>query len=304
MSTPFRLLLWLASVTPLALGRRLAIAVGHMAYWLHAGLRGRSLESLTIAFGHDLSQGELRSLARRSLAELAMTLFEFLKMPSMTDSEVGRLCPIEGLELLEPLTGKPAIYFSGHIGNVIMLGAALTRRGHRLTTVVRPFTSAGMRELARQVAGRFDISVIERRGKNIGAQASEVLKRGEVLGLITDQDAGARGIFVDFFGRPASTFLGTAQLSRELGVPVVPMFCGRRPDGSLFARVEPPMVLTFTGDQVFDDSENTARHVAILERWVRDFPGSYLWLHRRWKTQPPSEGVAPPLPLRPTEPPG
>ncbi|MBI4868596.1 MAG: hypothetical protein HY816_16790 [Candidatus Wallbacteria bacterium] len=304
MSAPFRLLLWLASVTPLALGRRLAVAVGHLTYWLHAESRARSLESLAIAFGQELSPGELRSLARRSLAELAMTLFEFLKMPSMTDAEVVRTCPVEGLELLEPLRGRPAIYFSGHIGNVIMLGAALTRLGHRITTVVRPFTNAGMRELVQQVAKRFAIGVIERRGRNIGAQSSEVLERGDVLGLITDQDAGARGIFVEFFGRPASTFLGTAQLSRQHGVPVVPMFCGRRPDGSLFARIEPPMPLAFTGDKDRDDAENTARHVAILERWVRDVPGSYLWLHRRWKTQPPSEDAAPLPPLKPTEPPG
>ncbi|MBI3890658.1 MAG: hypothetical protein HY303_03915 [Candidatus Wallbacteria bacterium] len=46
-----------------------------------------------------------------------------------------------------------------------------------------------------------------------------------------------------------------------------------------------------TGDDEHDDRTNTARHVAILERWVRQYPASYLWLHRRWKTQP---AVTPP----------
>ena len=46
--------------------------------------------------------------------------------------------------------------------------------------------------------------------------------------------------------------------------------------------VEPPMVLESTGERTRDIAVNMARVNAILERWVRDKPEQWLWLHNRW----------------------
>ncbi len=288
MSLPFRLLLLLVRLTPLGLGRRLGAALGRVCYYLLPGYRRRSLEGLEIAFGRELPASDRRALARRSLAELGMTLFEFLKLPTLTDDRILALVPIRGEEHLAALRHGPAIFLSCHNGNPILLGAALALKGWRITTVVRPFTNRSLREFVFVVARRIGLGVIERRGGNLLEQCSEVLRHGEQIGLVVDQDAGSKGIFADFFGRPASTFAGPVLLHRKHRLPVVPLSCIRHPDGSLEGFIEATVPMQETGNVAADDRVNTQRHVALLESHVRRFPANFLWLHRRWKTRPPA----------------
>ena len=48
-----------------------------------------------------------------------------------------------------------------------------------------------------------------------------------------------------------------------------------------------PVDTTDTGDREADVDSVVARYTAILESWVRQYPGQYFWHHRRWKRQPP-----------------
>jgi KDO2-lipid IV(A) lauroyltransferase len=289
VSLPFRLLLFLVRLTPIGLGRRLGSALGWCGYYLLPGFRRRALEGLAVAFEKELPDAARRALARRSLAELGMTLFEFLKTPYLTDEQIRALVPIRGLENATGQERGPAILVSCHNANVILFGAALALEGWRITTVVRPFTNRSLREFVHMVARRCGLGVIERRGGNLLEQCSEVVNRGEQIGLVVDQDAGSKGIFANFFGRPASTFAGPVLLQRRHGLPVQPLICLRLPDGSLEGHIGAPLPMQDTGDPAADDRVNTQRHVELLESHVRRYPANFLWIHRRWKTRPPAE---------------
>ena len=114
-----------------------------------------------------------------------------------------------------------------------------------------------------------------------------VMRAGGVLSLLADQDAGSRGLFVEFFGRPASTFKSIALLALEHQAPVVVGFARRT--GREFhyevgcETVIHPHQLPDSADAV---RELTQRYTSALERLVRREPGQYLWLHRRWKSRP------------------
>jgi KDO2-lipid IV(A) lauroyltransferase len=118
-----------------------------------------------------------------------------------------------------------------------------------------------------------------------------VLRNGGVLSFLADQDAGERGMFVDFFGRPASTHTAIALLAIEHQAPVVVGYARRVGDGFHYevgcdAVIEPE---EWTGTAE-DARLLTQRYTTALETIIRRDPEQYLWLHRRWKHQPKPRG--------------
>ena len=122
-------------------------------------------------------------------------------------------------------------------------------------------------------------------------QMLDVLRGGGILSFLADQDAGERGMFVDFFGRPASTHKSIALLAIEHKAPVVVGYARRIGPGFRYevgcdAIIEPE---EWTGTA--DDARLlTQRYTSALERIIRRDPEQYLWLHRRWKHQPKPRG--------------
>ena len=110
------------------------------------------------------------------------------------------------------------------------------------------------------------------------------LKKGELVGFVMDQFAGAPvGARVPFFGKPVGSHVALATLALRMNVPVVPAIAIRKPDGRYKVRFEPQIPLVDSGDKGMDIIQNTANYVAHTERWIRDYPEQWLWIHRRWK---------------------
>jgi Kdo2-lipid IVA lauroyltransferase/acyltransferase len=119
----------------------------------------------------------------------------------------------------------------------------------------------------------------------------EVLDGGGILATLADQDAGERGLFVDFFGRPASTHKAVALLALEYRVPL--LVIGIRQTGTPmhYELVAEDLILPEEYDgQRGATKAITQRFTTALERIVRTAPEQYFWLHRRWKHQPKPKG--------------
>ena len=115
----------------------------------------------------------------------------------------------------------------------------------------------------------------------------EVLQNGRVLSFLADQDAGQRGLYVDFFGRPASTHKAIALLAIEHKAPVVVGVARRIGPGFRYEiRCEDVIDPTELEGTVDDIRALTQRFTSALERLILQDPSQYLWLHRRWKHQP------------------
>jgi KDO2-lipid IV(A) lauroyltransferase len=116
-----------------------------------------------------------------------------------------------------------------------------------------------------------------------------VLKAGGIVATLGDQDAGPKGLFVDFFGRPASTHKAVALLALEHGALMTVIGV---------ARVGTPMRYSLEVEEVVDPHDYadrpdavkaiTERFTQAFERLVRRHPEQYFWLHRRWKHEPPA----------------
>jgi len=97
-------------------------------------------------------------------------------------------------------------------------------------------------------------------------------------------------VFVDFFGKKASTTTGIARVALHTDAAVVPGYAvWDEPSRKYRLRFEPPIELTRTGDTERDVLENTQKFTKVIEEIVRKYPEQWVWVHGRWNTRPQGE---------------
>jgi Kdo2-lipid IVA lauroyltransferase/acyltransferase len=262
-----------------AVGERLGDGVRFL------GLRRRvALENLALAFPQ-WSVAERERVLREHYRELGRVVAEYARLDELARAPQGEVfVETSGLQVLEPLRGRGAILMSGHFSNFELMGAMLARL-NPVDFLVKPLSNAGVERLIDGSRAAAGVGCISTSAGTRGVY--QALAAGRWVAILADQDAGRRGLFVPFFGRPASTPAGPARLSLKTGAPIVMGFAMRRPDGRFDLPIQGPLEVAEPGapDAV---QRLTAHHVAVLEAQVRARPESWFWLHRRWKTRPPA----------------
>lgn len=187
------------------------------------------------------------------------------------------------------LSGRPLLIVTGHFGNWEMGGYVLALLGFKTCAVARPLDNPYLDAYLRGFREHTGQKVLAKKGDFDEMQA--ILARGGILATLADQDAGQRGLFVDFFGRPASTHKAIAILSLEYKVPLVVVGTMKVGDPMRYRLVTEDMILPEEYEGQPDAVKAiTQRFTTALERVVRHAPEQYFWLHRRWKHQPTVRG--------------
>jgi KDO2-lipid IV(A) lauroyltransferase len=117
------------------------------------------------------------------------------------------------------------------------------------------------------------------------------MRAGETVGILMDTNmTPPQGVFVPFFGVEACTASGMARIARKTGAAVVPGFLLWEPrEKKYILRFGAELNLINTADSEVDAVANTALFTSVIERYVREYPEQWLWMHRRWKTRPAGE---------------
>lgn len=113
------------------------------------------------------------------------------------------------------------------------------------------------------------------------------LRNNGVVAILADQSGPQEGLFVNFFGRPASTHRGPAVFSVRTGAPIIMAFIIRGADGLYKVEFEEIDTHNVNGTDDEKVEQITARHVAMLEKYASRYPDHWLWMHKRWKHSPP-----------------
>jgi KDO2-lipid IV(A) lauroyltransferase len=283
-------LVLLARALDRALGARragaLAAALGR---FVHRRLRIRAdvVESQLRQSFPDRDEAWIEATARGAYEHLGREGMMMLRLSRLGREDVLAVTDVvEGLEELRAAVdaGTGAVLVTGHLGNWEIGGASLAARGIPMDVVARRQANPLFDRLINDARERLGMTVIELGGATKGALRS--LRRGHVVALVADQDARQRGLFVPFFGRPASTFRGPAVLALRSGAPVFIGIALRQPDGGYEVRVR-KIPVPDSADPGRTEWELTAALASALESAVREEPAQYLWHHRRWKTEPP-----------------
>ena len=263
-------------------------ALGRLGWALAPRDRRRTLDHLAIAFpGAD--SGARRALGRASFRHFGCMLSEALWIAGRGPEEVLSRVRFEGWAEIERARagGRPILILTGHCGNWELLAAALNVRGLGMAVVARELDDPGLQERLLGLRARFGTRTILRGTPGAARLLLKTLRGGGALGMLIDQDTRVDGVWVDFFGRPAYTPVGAADMAIRLGATVLPTFIERLADGSHLAHVEPPLAIPA------DPVAATAAMTAAIEAQIRRVPEQWVWLHRRWRRQPPAaEGGA------------
>lgn len=277
-----------------ALPRPLTIAAGlgtgRIAYLFGGRLRRTGERNLLLAFP-ELSAEERARILRGSFKNLGRLLGEFSHLKDVNPENLRRLLVCEGLEHLAQARSehRGVILFTGHLGAWELTSFALSVFDHPLDFLVRRIDNPHVERLVEQTRTRFGNRTIDKRFA--ARPMLQTLHAGRTLGLLVDLNTLDReGIFVDFFGKPASTTFLLAKLALRTGAPVLPVFAPWDEQRKRYVlKVNAPLKVERTGDEAEDVRRLTAQFTSVIEDYVRRYPEQWLWIHKRWRTRQPGE---------------
>ena len=294
---PVRSLFALLGLLPRGAAVRIGESIGRIAYRLAGGLRKVAHRNLEIAFPAK-SVEERQAIAVASFVNLGRMLGELTQFPKaspamLRDSivfefDVGEGPLRESIEA-ERAKGRGILLVGPHLGNWEMGVFAYSALQDKLTYLARPLDNPLIEEFTVRLRTRFGNLPIDK--NNSVAKAMSILRAGGILGVLPDVNVLPRdGVFVPFFGVPACTTSGVAMMAMRTNAMILPMCCVWNEETQKYhvtygSVVESPN----SGDRHRDVLEMTAEYTAEMEKFIRAYPGQWLWIHKRWKTRAPGE---------------
>ena len=228
---------------------------------------------------------ERARIGRASLVNYCKYLVDFMRLPSMLETEVCGACSGEAAfaELNAALgRGKGVIGVPMHFGNWDLGAAAVAARGYDATVVAETFGDPRLDAMVVGARERLGLKVV--RMEHAGPGLLRLLRRGGLLALLIDRPTPGQGVAVSFFGRTIEVPAGPARLALASGAAVVAVAFRRvRPNA---ADVE--VLSEFiprperTGDRAADVRALTQAIVRAHERFIHAYPEQWYMFREMW----------------------
>jgi KDO2-lipid IV(A) lauroyltransferase len=283
------------AVRPFSLSavRRAGEVFGLMFYLADGVHRRIAIVNLQVAFPKR-SEEQCRAVARSMFQHFGRLLLELPKYSSLPNDRQLALVEWEGEERvrLALAQGKGILFCTGHFGYWEQQALAHALKFEPMAVMARPLDNPRLHQLLEDIRTSNGNPVVYRRGAV--RKALRLLAEGKSVGVLIDQHmTSPDAIYVDFFGRPASTTSTLAALAIRTGAPVIPLFAFPLPGGRYRMIYEHPVEPPHS-DAPEAVREFTQRCTDVLEMHVRRHPELWLWMHRRWRDAPgPALDAAP-----------
>ena len=290
-----RWIYWIVSVfgwgcrrLPKRWAMRLGGGIGVLFYHLVKKRREIALSNLQTAFRKHFTPAQCKAICKQSFINVGKTCIEFLRFPRLNADNIWREVTVEGAENLHAALakGKGAIVFLPHFGNWELLslvyGALIPDRAK---AIAFPLKNRLLNAYIWQYRERMSLKLIPR--NRAVRETLRALKSNQAIGFFADQNAGPEGVFVDFLGKPASAARAPAVLARKTGAPLLFSLSIRQPDDQHRVHISVPIQVEPSEDFERDIATYTRQMLKRLETYIHEYPEQWLWLHNRWKTQPP-----------------
>ncbi len=264
--------------------------LGRVAYHLFGKLRKIAENNLILALGKEKTPYQIQKLVKRNFMMMGRNAGDLLNTISIRDIEkFEKYVEVKGKENLPPINDgqRGTIFLTLHMGSFDLVGSFLGLSGYKLHIIGKPLKDDKLNKILsdyRNTRG----GVFIPRGKDT-VKLFRVLKEGGSMAILIDLDTKVKSVFVDFFGRPASTPVGAALFALRTNARVVPIFIHMDDNMKQVLEILPQIPITHTGNEEQDIIENTQRMSNIYESIIRQHPDQWVWIHERWKTQPSGE---------------
>lgn len=231
------------------------------------------------------SLSERNKIKQECYQNIGIALFEMAMCWWWSERRLQPLVEIHGLENIEATlaSGRGVILLSGHFTSLEL--------GGRLLALSLPFQA--MYRVQRNPL--FDSYLYSKRNSYLVDIISRKDTRRLIKGIkkqiptwyAPDQDfRRERNVFVPFMGVQTATISASSRLAQAANAAMLPFYPERKSDGSGYIlRIGPALENLPSGD----DIEDATRINASIEKFVRQHPAQYMWIHQRFKTRPAGE---------------
>ena len=277
-----RLFCGIMRLLPIAVSITIGRALGRLSALLLRERVRLAHSNLQTAFGKDRSFSERQIIIRSLFALLGEALVESVLC---TEEEVKKNITVEGMEHLEKAlkTNKGVLMLGPHFGLWELAGFIFGSRVAHSATVYKPLKNPLVNEYLMRSRQESGLGLIP--SKNALRLVLQHLRKGAMVVILFDQNAGKGGVPATFFGATASTYPAPAVFALKTGSPVMPAYMLREKGWRKHRLIiHEPFPLIATGDKEKDILANTQQFNDFFEALVRQHPEQWFgWLHRRWK---------------------
>ena len=223
---------------------------------------------------------------------LGMTVVEQLRISVLGLQDFEERIDVHGIEhyRLAAVRSNGALVLMAHLGNWELCGYSTRLVDCPVSVVVKPMKNKKFEAYLTRTRERMGAHMLPTTSSY--RECLRRLRKAEILTMILDQNTHRhRGVFVEFFGRPACTTQGLAILSAQSQAPVIPVFVVRRDDDRydmfIHPAIDPP-----ADREAASLRQATQHYTRIIEDMIRKYPDQWIWIHRRWRTRPKQETAA------------
>ncbi len=227
---------------------------------------------------------EIPAFVRRVYDNLGLSFVETLMIPRLMGHRgISKIVRLERFDLIEGALreGRGVIAVIAHQASWELVGLGVALAGYPLNSLARPVENPWIEDYLarfRTQTGQRIIPKYHALGEMVRA-----LRRNEILVVQVDQDARHFGVFVDFFGRPASTHRSPAILSLKYGIPIAPVNIYRE-NGLCYCVIGDLIRPADFRDRQDPIRDLTQAYTARMEEFIRMHPDQWFWVHDRWKS--------------------
>lgn len=290
--TLFAVIVMLIKISPLFLIKLNQKLVRYLLRKLSKRRSGIVAKNLKIAYPHYTAE-EISALTRAISRHFSTVFIEIITVFVKKQPEkILKKVEILHSEVLERALDKKkgVILFSAHFGNWELIPLILSRQlNQKVNSVAREMNNPLVEKKVKQFRKYMGSELIYKRN-SIRTILKRLEKNGIVYLLIDHNTIAREGVFVDFFGKPASTVTSVSQLHLKRAIPIIPIFIHYEKDKIVLELLEEiDEASTSTGNQKEDILRLTQRCTSLIEEKIKQYPEQWFWFHNRWKTRPPRQ---------------
>lgn len=273
------------AVLPLPACRVLGRWLGYLTYALVPRVRRIGMDNLDLAYGDAIDRREKKRILRDAAINTTTVAAELSHLAKLSTDQVRQRVRLDGREWLEAHPGS--VLLSAHLGNWEWMAPAVAAHGFPVAEVVRPLDDPALNRAVDALRRRHDVETIDKDAA--GQRIFQLLRAGTSVGILVDQSPRDGGVPATFFGAPCWATVAPAMLALRSKAPILFLFMTRDSDGDYTLHVNPPLDFERSGNLLTDLQTVTQACQDQVEAFVRNYPGHWLWLHRRWKPRPKLE---------------
>lgn len=279
----FNLLVRLFKKIGLEKTRRFAQVFGKFVFYFIPIRKSTVIDNLQIAFP-EKSLREIKTIALENYQNITITFFELMLIPFFSQDQIKELVKFENLELVDRIISqkKGVMILSGHFGNWEYITLAFTPHfDAKYNVLVKPQSNPYVTEWLEKTRNISNIEVIPT-GLSV-VVLYKALLNGEIVGIAGDQRGPYEGKRFLFFDNPTSLYTGSAEIAIRTNCNVILTLFVRQKDFTYKVITEELDLSNLPDDYEAKITEFTQRYISFIEKYVREYPEQYFWMHKIWK---------------------